>query len=339
MELNHKVYEIYGAENTPVEIQNPKEVQVLINGKPNGTMLSDIFKKIDDLEVNKIYGWSLLEYYRAEEGFLVDNNGNKINLLEGETQIFFKRHKDPIIILNEKEVSLDYVRDVSALLGLETIEETITGLADDDKQVIIEERIAINEKRQKQIKKEKEEADARETKKLEEERIRLEQEKKEEEERLAKLDEERIANEAASAAEAEAAAAEEEKAKAEAEKAEAEKAAEKAKIEEEEKKKEEEKKPEYDARQFRSLKKAYEENEVSVMATADGKYTFFYAEQMPEDEEPFVVVKRENGYDDIEGEITETTEKYIEFEFKDGGEELVVVLNRQNNSIKVEVIA
>ena len=402
LELNHKVYEIYGAENKPVEINNPKETQILINGEPNGAMLHDVFKKIDDLGTNKIYGWSILEYYKAEEGFLIDNDGNKIHLMEGETEIFFKRVKNPLIILNEKEVNLDYIRDVSTLLGLSTIEETIIGLDNDDKTLLVEERMAINEKRQKQIQREKADADARERAKLEAEQKRIEQEQKEEQERLDALDQERIlaekqAEETAKQEEERLKAESEEKERIEAEalaiaqaeeesknktaaeraqliaeaKAEAKKEfelemeerrkeeqeqeklrqaeeAEKQKeAKEKEAKKEEEKEEQkeeesaniFDPKQFRNIRKSYANNDVNEFVSNDGKYTFFFSEDMSGDDEPMLVLKRDDGkYEEIDGELTEDGEKFSEFEFKRKGKEMVVVLNKKTNSIKIEVI-
>lgn len=299
MELNHKIYEIYAEGNKSVEIKNPKEVQILRNGEANGATLHDVFRKIDDLDTNKIYGWSILQFYKAENGFLLDNEGNKISLLDGDTQIFFRRVKDPLIILNEKDVNLDYVRDVSALLGLNTIEETITALEDNDKQILIEERMIANERRQKQIAKEKAEADAKEKARLEEERKQIEQKQKEEQERLAKIEEERIAKE----------------------------------------KEEKEKENTFSPKEFRNIKKHYVENGFSEYTTSDGKYIFLFGEEgdIPEDEEPFLIAKREGYYEELEGELTDNKEKIAEFEFKDG-EDKVIILDKETGTIKVEVI-
>ena len=358
LELNHKVYEIYGNENKSVEIKDPKTTQILRNGKPNGVMLSDVFKKIDDLEEGKIWGWSVLEFYKVEEGFLVDNNGNNISLLEEDNQIFFKKVKDPLIILNEKEVSLDYVKDVSTLLGLTYIEQTITGLEESDVQVLVEEREFENEKRRKQSQKEKAEIEAREKLRIEEEErnAQIEAEKEAEKEAEEKIRAEWEKAEADAQAEAEEQKRKEEelriKIKADAK---AEAAAEiklqleqeRKKLEEEEEKIKEKKRIEeenakniFEPKQFRSIKKSYSENGFQEYVTLDGKYIFFYSPEMTEDDEPMLVLKRSDGkYEEIDGELTEDSEKIAEFDFTHNEQDNVVVLNKSTNSIKIEVIA
>jgi len=387
LELNHKIYEIYGEENKSVEISNPKETQILINGEPNGAMLHDVFKKIDDLETNRIFGWSILEFYKVEEGCLCDDKGNKITLLEGDTQIFFKRVKNPLIILNEKDVSLEYVRDVSSLLGLAIIEETITGLSDEDKQILIEERMSANQKRQNQIAKEKADAETEKKRQLEAEQKRIQQEQEEEQERLDKLEQERLDQEKKEREELEekeridaenlaiAEAEEEARNKSEAErqklisdaKAEAKKEfevemEERRKEEEEEKRKLEAQKKEevkkkvesakkeeeeeedddsttFDPKQFRSIRKSYANNDVNEYQTEDAKFTFFYSDDMSGDDEPMLVLKRDDGkYQELAGELTEDGEKFVEYEFAHEGKDKVVVLNKKSNSIKIEVI-
>ena len=363
LELNHKVYEIYGTDNKPVKIKNAKDVQLLKNDEPNGATLHDVFKKFDDFETNKIFGWSILEYYKIEGGYLVDNNGNRISFIQGEEKIFFKKVKNPIFIFDEKEVSLDYIKDVSSLLGLTTIEETIIGLSNDDKQLLIEERMVANEKRQKEIEAEQEEANKQEMKKLEEENKRIEQEQKEEQERLDKLEQERILSEK----EAEEKRIEEERI-AEEKRLEKEKEVEEKRIEEEriaeekrlEKEKEaeekrikeekqqieaeEKKRKEKEANtippvEFRKLKVHYSNLGFSTYTTEDGKYILFYGEEVPEDEEPFLFKKTKGGYEEIEGTLSGDADDKIEFDFKDDDEDKIIILDKGKKSVSVEVIA
>ena len=341
LELNHKVYEIYGTDNKPVKIKNAKDVQLLKNDEPNGATLHDVFKKFDDFETNKIFGWSILEYYKIEGGYLVDNNGNRISFIQGEEKIFFKKVKNPIFIFDEKEVSLDYIKDVSSLLGLTTIEETIIGLSNDDKQLLIEERMVANEKRQKEIEAEQEEANKQEMKKLEEENKRIEQEQKEEQERLDKLEQERILSEK----EAEEKRIEEERI-AEEKRLEKEKEAEEKRIKEEKQQieAEEKKRKEKEANtippvEFRKLKVHYSNLGFSTYTTEDGKYILFYGEEVPEDEEPFLFKKTKGGYEEIEGTLSGDADDKIEFDFKDDDEDKIIILDKGKKSVSVEVIA
>ena len=320
MELNHKLYRIYGAENKSVSINNPKETLILRNGESNGSTLNDVMK-IDELETGKIFAWSILEYYKVEEGCLVDNEGNKISMVEGENKIFFKSVEDPFFIEDEKNVTLEYIKYMSIFLGLNTIEETITGLSNEDKQVLVEERMAENEKRQKEIEQEREEASNLEKKKLDEENKRIEAEQKEEELRLAKLEEQRIEAE-----------------KEENEKIESE--SRKKKEEEKRKKEREENENVYNSQQYRALRKEYVENGFSEYFTEDGKYIFFFNEESDKDDKAFVVLKTKEDYEElIGGELTINTDRTAEYEFKDGKDEKVVTLNKKTDTIRVQVLA
>jgi len=348
--VNHKVFEIYGEENKSVLIINPKDVLVLRNGESNGVTLNDVFKKIDELEENKIVGWSILENYKPEEGFLVDSEGNKISLLQGEDKIFFKKVRDSFFIIkDEKEVPLDYVKDVSSLLGLGTIEETITVLTNEDKQILVEERMLANEKRQKQIKAEKEEADAKEKKVLEEERKKIEQEQAEEQERLTILEAEAEATKKREAEENEKLELEAkkkheqeqlEKEKEEAETAQA-KQKEKAQADAEKRKKEREKNENvYTPKQYRDMRIEQLKSSFSEYITEDEKYIFFFPQEVTDEDKPFVMLKTEDDYEElIDGELTINTSKLAEYEFKEGKEDKVIILNKKTESVKVKILA
>lgn len=378
MELNHKLYRIYGEDKKSVEIKNPKETFVQRNGESNGATLHDVCKKIDDLETNKIFAWSILEFYKVEDGFLVDNEGNQISLLEGETKIFFKEVEDPLIILNEKEVTLDYVRDVSALLGLNTIEETIIGLSNEDKQILVEERMTANEKRQKEIQREKSEADAREKQRLETERLQLEKEQAEEQERLDQLERERIEEEKKKEEEEERLRIEsEEQKKIENEKKqlELEEKKRKKQLEDEEKEREEEEKRQkaevkkkqkeeddekerveseikrkkkeraenenvYSPTDFKEVRKTYVKNGFVEYLTSDEKYSFFFNEEVEGNEPPFVVLKTQEDYEElIGGKLTVNNDKIAEYEFTHEGIDKIMVLNKKTDTLKVRVLA
>lgn len=338
MELNQKIYKIYAEGNKSIKLTDAKKVFVIRNGEANGATLYDVFRKVDEFETNKIWGWSLLEFYKAKDGFLVDSEGNKISLLEGETKIFFKGIDDPFLDFSSpKDVNLDYIKDVSTLLGLGAIEETITDLTNEEKQVLVEDRMTANEKRQQQIKKEKEDADAQEKKALEAERKKIEAEQKEEADRLKALEEE--------AAEAKKKEDEEkEKSEKEAKKIEAEKKKqeeeEKEKAEEERKKKErEENENVYSPKQYKELRAQYLETGFTEHLTNDEKYTLFFPEEVTKENKPFVIVKTKIDYEDLEGELTINNDKQADFEFTENGEEKIITLNKKTDSVKVRVIA
>lgn len=378
MELNHKRYNIYGEGNKSVRINNPKETQILINDEPNGATLHDVCKGIEDLGTNKIYAWSILEYYTPQDGYLVDNEGNRISLLEGETKIFFKGIEDPVMIENEKEVTLEHVRLVSALIGLGTIEETIIGLSNEDKQLLVEERMDANEKRQKQIQKEKADADAREKQKLEEERIQLEKEQAEEQERLDQLERERIEEEKKKEEEEERLrieAEEQKKIDDEKKQIELEEKKKRKQLEDEQKEKEEEEKRQkaelkkkekeeeeererieaeikrkkkeraenenvYSPKDFKEVRETYVKNGFLEYLTSDEKYSFFFNEEVEGNEPPFVVLKTSEDYEElVGGKLTVNNEKIAEYEFAHEGVDKIIVLNKKTDTIKIRVLA
>lgn len=335
LELNHKLYEIYGEENKSVTIKNPKETSLLINDEPNGATLHDVFK-IDDLDENEISGWSLLEYYKVQDGYLCDNEGNRLCFMEGDTKIFFKRVKKPLVILNEKEVSLEYVKGVSSLLGLNIIEETITGLSSSEKELLVAERQEENSRLE-----EERAVKAKEKKRIEdEEALRKEQERQEQEKEQQQIRLQKEAEEAEAKKQEEIAAiAAEEKRKQEEEET---KKQQQAKEEEEAKKRENY----MNAKQFRDLKNGYKATGYTVYNTEDEKYFFFYNPEEEGDDRAFLVIRHKNQkaqkesekylYEELEGEFDDDSS---EFSFTEEGEDKVVVLDKEGNKIQVEIIA
>ena len=355
MELNHKLFKIYGAEKKPVTIVNPKETFLKINGKQNGATLNDVCREIEELGEGEIYAWSVLENYKVEDGYLVDSEGNQISFVQGDEEVFFSKITKAFIPEWAKEVNLEYIKMMGTLLGMNAIEETITGLSNEDKQILVEERMTANEKRQREIQKEKADADAREKQQLEAERKRLEKEQAEEQERLdilqkeeevkQKEEEEKAKQEAEEKKKIAAEKKRQQEEEEEIEKTEKQKQAiEAQKIADEAKRKKERAENEnvYSPEQYSDLRDRYLEMGFTDYVTSDEKYIFFYGEasQIEEGEKPFIIVKTSDDYEELEGgKMTVDNEKIADYKFKHEGKNKAVTLTKKTDTIRVQVIA
>lgn len=335
MELQDMFYLL--SEQANLDGQNPR---VLVNGVDNDIKLKEICKRLE-FETGKFRAHSILQYYTVQDGFLVDKEGNQISLTcDRYPEIKFVKIKEPGLMLSDKEVTRNYVRDIGKLLNLEKTEETITGLSKEDKKALRDERDVVYAEI--------------ETKKKEEEARIAEEEAKQAEiaaEEARKLAEEEETKKAEAAAKK----AEEDAKKAEEESREAEIAAEKARKEQEEAEaqaKESARLAEEARLEAEKIKNSetllsQRDYDKSVGRTAKrgmkvyekGEYHFFYGTDLERRDPPFILAKRGKGkYEDLPCAIVdEDFEKgIVEFEFNDGDEEMYLKLNINKEELIVE---
>lgn len=329
MELNHKIYEISPA----VDLTGEKDIRVVVNDEDRGIQLSEVFKKIKEFDDGEISGYSILEYYKIQDGMLVDKDGNKIYLsTPTHPKILFKNIDDPTFISGEIEVSRNYVRDAGLLMNLINTEETITGLSKEDKQALKDERDLVAAEEDRKIKEAEEEASK----------------KKAEEDEIAAAEARRIADEDADnkKKEAEALALEEEARKSAEEAKQKEEAAEQARKEEEESKRKAEEAIEAEkeaaAKKIRDMEESEFFLNTKEYKAAQKKYArlgyiehvkdgyhFFYGESDEEAENyPFVLAQRQDGFfEQLPGGIVDENEKTAEYEFTEDGNDKTLILN------------
>lgn len=82
----------------------------------------------------------------------------------------------------------------------------------------------------------------------------------------------------------------------------------------------------------RSKKLGFKEHE------QDG-YHFFYGENLPKDEYPFILAKRESDkYEELEGGVVDENDNKVDFEFTDGDDEKKLSLDLNTSEITIESI-
>lgn len=152
MKLKHRIYPIATQEvdtiNEEINLENEKDVRVVIDDQITEVLLTDIFRKVyydkGDLE-----GFSLL--FKAEnsnEEIIQDGNilmgGKKIHLYipEKDKHVFFTKVVVPNTIASSVSVGSNYIIGVSKLLGiLEKAHEVFAGeLSQEELQAIIKEQ-------------------------------------------------------------------------------------------------------------------------------------------------------------------------------------------------------
>lgn len=255
-------------------------VKILVNGKDESLSPRYLFKDLE-MECGKISGYSLLQFYKVDKGSLWDKEGNEITFSDTkEKKIPVEKVRDPLAFVAESlEVNLQYIKDVSALLGLIEIEKTISGLSNAEKKIIVDDR--------------------------EEEYTAKELAKKEAE---AKVDQENRIAEAKKAADKEAADKEAEEKKKEAEAA-----------AEQENKTEEKKIPEGDhilaPKDQKLLHRKYQR--MGFAEYKKDNYKFYYGEDVPDNEQPFLLIDHDDYYEKLDGSVVFEKDGEVEYEFSD----------------------
>lgn len=316
-----------------------QDIKVITNGEDSGVKAKHIFKKLW-FETGKITGYSILEFYSVKDGFLVDKEGNQTHFsTERFPEIKINRIKIPFFF-TDIDVSKEWVRDTGKLMNLEKTEETVKLLSPEDKKALQDEREVIYAEIETK-KKEQEEAEAK-AKAEEDERLAEEARKAEEEAKTAA--EKKAAEEATRKAEEEAEKSEKERIKAEKEAEEAKAAEEDARIqaeksaaeakkaEEEERLRKEKEAEQYtlSERQYSDIVKKY--NKLGVKQYVKGKYRFFYHENIAREDQPFVLAKRGDKYEELEGGIVDENEEEVEFEFteEDKDKRLTLIIGTED---------
>lgn len=340
MELNDRIFELSVQGNLHGQL-----IKVIRNGEEilagdTCVQAKHIIKNLE-FETGKMRGCSILEHYSVKDGFLEDKEGNQIHFSSDRfPEIKINRIKTPFLLNNEVVVDLAYVKDVSTLLNMQTPEDTIKGLSDEEIKALQDEREKAKtelEAENARIKAEEDEKAAEEARVAEEEaKTKAEQEAAAEVTRIAE-EEARKSEEARIQAEKDA-----EEARVQAEKSaeEARIAAEEARIAAEEERKrieEEEKSYVLSTKEFEKLARRNKKAGMTEYTSKEG-YHFFYGPDLPKGEEPCILKKRSNGtYEELKGGIVDENAEEVEFEFElIDGTEFTVILNLGTEDMTIE---
>lgn len=331
MKLREKIFPVIAEGGKSFDLRKEKRIPVLINKEDRGAELKDFFIRHSFDDSDEILGFSLLQFFALKDGELVDSEGNTISLFLPEQNISlkFKPITKKLVPLDPIEVPVTYVEAFSySLVGIQKPEVVFSELSNPERKTIVETRQA----------KELVETQARE--KASADKARADAEAKARAEVKAKGYADTIAKVQADA---------EAKAKAE-EKAEADKAKTiadakvKADLDKEKAAAEIKFKNSlnpkfvYEKKDYNELKQLFEDDKGNVHIQEP--YHFFYVaptEEEPNPRDPTVLIKRgaEWWQEDEDGEIIKENTKTAEYEFSDGEQHKIVLLDVENGSITV----
>lgn len=141
MELNENLFETTDENGNYVSNTMNDDIAVLINGKDRGFKLPDFFVK-HRFYRKGIDGYSLFQFFKEQDGALVDKEGNRITLfvVNKNLPLKFKSHDVPTITLDPVNVLQKYVKAISSAIGIEKPEEAFPSMPDEEKKVFIQER-------------------------------------------------------------------------------------------------------------------------------------------------------------------------------------------------------
>ena len=186
MEIKERIFETTDAEGIRHDLSALTSIPVIINGKDNQITLQHVFRKFDLEEADgEIFGVSLLSYFTAKDGKLVDAEGNTVEfqLPDGKPLLITDNTQEPFIY-DEAEVDLEYIKAFSELIGIKKPDELFADLlSETEKEYFTTER----------GKKEAEQSTIASQKKAEEDALLEQKKQKEEEDRIANEKKEIIA--------------------------------------------------------------------------------------------------------------------------------------------------
>lgn len=146
MKLEEQIFNIVDESKKPADVSKEPKTNVLFNGKETGLVLSEVFKKITELNKGEICGNSLLQYYKiGEDGLLHDLEGNTIGLSTEKGAIFFKSMEEPVSTYGAIHVNFDYVKNFASIFKVTKGEELFKDLTGAEKQIIVQEREAAEQ--------------------------------------------------------------------------------------------------------------------------------------------------------------------------------------------------
>lgn len=119
-QIQHKVYLLEDEDGIEVDLNKITSLNVSVNDKVTELDVTDVFKKFEGYEKNKLVGWSILEFFKFEDGYLVDEDRNKISFYSKELdkELYVKKIRNAIIMLGDLDVKDSYIRNVKKLLVL-----------------------------------------------------------------------------------------------------------------------------------------------------------------------------------------------------------------------------
>jgi len=362
MKLKEKIIVMTDDRGEEVELPKENKIGVAINGEKGQTFegnfvpyeLKDVFVRISRISGNEIIGFSLLHYFKIEDGKLVDREGHTVEffLPENNTILKVAEFDAKFIPLDPIHIQLGYVEAFSNdLIGIKEPEAIFSDLENAEKKILVENRMDKNSREQ---------ADADAKAKADADKAQADADAKAKEDAdKAQADADAKAKEDADKAKADAdAKAKADKAKSDADaKAKADKAkadadakakadADKAKADADAKQKQEDElkaslnpKFVHDKKVYRETQEWYEDLEGVEYKKDD--YSFFYvkpSEEAPTPKEPTLFIKRGlDWWEEIEeGEMTEQNEKNVVYEYLDGKKEQVLTLDIEKGEITIE---
>ena len=132
------------------------DLKILNNGKDKGLKLADLFPEITDIKSGSVAGNSLLGYFSVVDGALQDKEGNTVQFVSPDgKKILFTKITSPLSTYGDIEVSAEYVKAFSDVIGIQKPEELFTDLSRSESSFLIIER---EKKEQVQVKNENKKA-------------------------------------------------------------------------------------------------------------------------------------------------------------------------------------
>ena len=161
MKLEEQIFNIVDSEGKKMDISKDITANVLFNGKETGLALSEIFKKITELNKGEICGNSLVQYYKiGDDGLLHDLEGNTIGLSCDRGLILLKSMEEPVSTYGAVNVSFDYVKNFASGFNIKKAEELFIDLSQAEKDILVQEREALEKSASEAAKIAKDKADA-----------------------------------------------------------------------------------------------------------------------------------------------------------------------------------
>lgn len=117
--LNQKVYTFADADGKQNFNLNKLTIKVIIEGIETKATLVDLFQGKPDKTLNKISGYSVMQYFEIKEGYC-DYKTKKVTFQDEEGNLYqLIRFANPMIQMNDKKPKEEFIQEVQSLLNTE----------------------------------------------------------------------------------------------------------------------------------------------------------------------------------------------------------------------------
>jgi hypothetical protein len=118
--LNQKVYTFANADGEHDRDFVKKEIKVLVDGIQTKAKIENLFNGKSERSASKITGWSIMQQFTIEEGYMLYGDKKITFLCQDDGEIYqLVKINNAIVQMNDKTITDEYISDINEVLNAE----------------------------------------------------------------------------------------------------------------------------------------------------------------------------------------------------------------------------